>query len=172
MDPRYRDVRSSQIPEVLLDNGVNIKIICGLVGDIEGPVHDIVIDLEYLDITVPPETTYRHPTKIGHNVFAYVIEGKGFFCKEKKPFSYEVEGTNYFDMTREPFLDNGKLVLFGHGEEVFVSTEEEPTRFLLMSGKPIGEPVAWYGPIVMNTQEELRVAFEEYREGTFVKYKE
>ncbi|MDY6990071.1 MAG: pirin family protein [Thermodesulfobacteriota bacterium] len=171
MDPRYRDVRSSQIPEVLLENGVNIKIICGRVGDIEGPVHDIVIDPEYLDITVPPQTTYRHPTKSGHNVFAYVIEGKGFFCKEKKPFSYELEGTNYFDMTREHFLDNGTLVLFGDGEEVFVSTEEEPTRFLLMSGKPIGEPVAWYGPIVMNTQEELRVAFEEYREGTFVKYK-
>ena len=171
MDPRYRDVRSSQIPEVSLDNGVIIKIICGRVGDTEGPVRDIVIDPEYLDVTVPPRTTYRHPTKSGHNVFAYVIDGKGFFCKEKAPFSYEVEGTNYFDMTREPFLDNGTLVLFGDGEEVFVSAEEEPTRFLLMSGKPIGEPVAWYGPIVMNTQEELRVAFEEYREGNFVKYK-
>ena len=171
MDPRYRDVRSSQIPEVSLDNGVIIKIICGRAGDTEGPVRDIVIDPEYLDVTVPPRTTYGHPTKSGHNVFAYVIDGKGFFCKEKAPFSYEVEGTNYFDMTREPFLDNGTLVLFGDGEEVFVSTEDEPTRFLLMSGKPIKEPVAWYGPIVMNTQEELRLAFEEYREGTFVKFK-
>ena len=74
-------------------------------------------------------------------------------------------------MKREPFLDNGTLVLFGDGGEVFVNTEEDPARFLLMSGKPIGEPVAWYGPVVMNTQEELRVAFEEYREGTFVKRK-
>lgn len=170
IDPRYRDVRSSQIPEVTLDNGVSIKIICGRVGDTEGPVRDIVIDPEYIDVTVPPQTTYRHPTKSGHNVFAYVIEGKGFFCKEKKPFSYEVQGTNYFDMKREPFLDNGTLILFGDGEEFFVSTEEEPARFLLMSGKPIGEPVAWYGPVVMNTQEELRVAFDEYREGTFVKH--
>lgn len=171
INPRYRDVRSNQIPKVLLDNGVNIKIICGRVGDTEGPVRDIVIDPEYLDITVPPQTTYRHPTKSGHNVFAYVIDGKGFFCKEKKPFSYEVQGTNYFDMKREPFVDNTTLVLFGDGEEVFVNTEEEPARFLLISGKPIGEPVAWYGPVVMNTQEELRVAFDEYREGTFVKHK-
>jgi redox-sensitive bicupin YhaK (pirin superfamily) len=170
IDPRYRDVRSSQIPEVTLDNGVSIKIICGRVGDTEGPVRDIVIDPEYIDVTVPPQTTYRHPTKSGHNVFAYVIEGKGFFCKEKKPFSYEVQGTNYFDMKREPFLDNETLILFGDGEEFFVSTEEEQARFLLMSGKPIGEPVAWYGPVVMNTQEELRVAFDEYREGTFVKH--
>jgi redox-sensitive bicupin YhaK (pirin superfamily) len=170
IDPRYRDVRSNQIPEVTLDNGVSIKIICGRVGDTEGPVRDIVIDPEYLDIMVPPQTTYRHPTKNGYNVFAYVIEGKGFFCKEKKPFSYEVQGTNYFDMKREAFLDNTTLVLFGDGEEVFVSTEEEPARFLLMSGKPIGEPVAWYGPVVMNTQEELKVAFDEYRNGTFVKH--
>jgi redox-sensitive bicupin YhaK (pirin superfamily) len=171
IDPRYRDVRSNQIPEVSLDSGVNIKIICGRVGDAEGPVRDIVIDPKYLDVTVPPQTTYRHPTKKGHNVFAYVIDGKGYFCKEKKPFSYEVQGASYFDMTREPFLDDGTLVLFGDGEEVFVSTEEDSVRFLLMSGKPIGEPVAWYGPVVMNTQEELRVAFEEYREGTFVKRK-
>jgi redox-sensitive bicupin YhaK (pirin superfamily) len=100
-----------------------------------------------------------------------VIEGKGFFCEEKKPFSYEVQGANYFDMKREPFLDNGNLVLFGDGEEVFVNTQENPVRFLLLSGKPIGETVAWYGPVVMNTQEELRVAFDEYREGTFVKHK-
>ena len=171
IDPRYRDVRSSQIPEVTLDNGVSIKIICGQVGDTEGPVRDIVIDPEYIDVTVPPETTYRHPTKKGHTVFAYVIEGKGFFCTEKKPFSYEVQGTNYFDMAREPFLDDGTLVLFEDGDEVFVSTEKQPARFLLMAGKPIGEPVAWYGPVVMNTQEELEVAFEEYREGTFVKHK-
>ncbi len=84
--------------------------------------------------------------------------------------SSEVQGTNYFDMKREPFLDKGTLILFGDGEEFFVSTEAEPARFLLMSGKPIGEPVAWYGPVVMNTQEELRVAFDEYREGTFVKH--
>ena len=172
MDPRYRDVKSSQIPEVSLDNGTKIRIICGQVGDIKGPVRDIIIDPEYIDVTVPPETTYRHRTKIGHNVFAYVIDGKGFFCEEKQPFSFEVEGTNYFDIETEPFVGNETLVLFEDGDEVVVSTEAEPTRLLLISGKPIREPVAWYGPIVMNTQEELRAAFEEYREGTFVKQKD
>ncbi len=82
-----------------------------------------------------------------------------------------MEGVNYFDMKRDPFLDNGDLVLFEDGDEVMVSTEQDPVRFLLLSWKPIGEPVAWYGPIVMNTQEELRIAFEEYNNGTFIKQK-
>ena len=102
-------------------------------------------------------------------MFAYVIEGKGFFCKEKRPFSHEVEGRNYFDMEWEPFVGNEMLVLFGDGDQVMVTTEAEAVRFLLVSGAPIGEPVAWYGPIVMNTEEELRLAFEEYRNGTFIK---
>jgi redox-sensitive bicupin YhaK (pirin superfamily) len=171
MDPRYRDVRAEQIPRVRLDNGIEIRIICGQVGDIKGPVQDIVIDPEYLDVTVPAQTIYRHPTKQGHNVFSYVIEGKGYFCQEKKPFTYEAEGMNYFDMQREPFADNGTLVLFEDGDHIKVSTEGDAVRFLLISGNPIHEPVAWYGPIVMNTQEELRIAFEEYQLGTFVKYK-
>jgi len=106
-----------------------------------------------------------HPTKRGHTVFAYTIEGKGYFCTEKNPFTYEVEGVNYFDIQRDPFIGNGTLVLFDDGDQVMVSTEAEQVRFLLISGKPIGEPVAWYGPIVMNTQEELQIAFEEYQGG-------
>jgi len=80
-----------------------------------------------------------------------------------------MEGSNYFDMKRDPFLVNGDLVLFGDGDQVMVSTEEDPVRFLLISGMPIGEPVAWYGPIVMNTRDELQIAFEEYNNGTFIK---
>ena len=118
---------------------------------------------------VPAGTEFTHPTKPGHTVFAYVIEGKGRFCREENPFDYEVEGVNYFDLQRNPFVDNGSLVLFGDGERLVVSTEEEPVRFLLISGKPIGEPVAWYGPIVMNTADELRIAFEEYQNGTFIR---
>jgi redox-sensitive bicupin YhaK (pirin superfamily) len=171
MDPRYRDVKSSHIPEVLLDNGTKVKIICGQVGETLGPVQDIVIEPEYLDVAVPAQTTFRHPTKKGHNVFAYVIGGKGYFCEEKRPFNDEFEGVSYFDLERDPFVDDGKLALFEDGEEVVVSTEDEAVRFLLISGKPLGEPVAWSGPIVMNTQEELRVAFEEYRQGSFVKHK-
>jgi redox-sensitive bicupin YhaK (pirin superfamily) len=169
MDPRYRDVKSDQIPEAELPNGTKIRVICGKVGDVQGPVRDIVIDPEYVDITVPAGSEYTHPTKRGHAVFAYVIDGIGYFCKEKKSFSYEIEGTNYFDMSREAFLRNGDLVLFDDGDQVMVSTEKDPVRFLLLSGKPIGEPVAWYGPIVMNTREELSIAFEEYNNGSFIK---
>ena len=171
MEPRYRDVKSIQIPEVLLETGTKIKIICGKVGDREGPVQDIVIDPEYLDVTVPARSEFIHPTKPGHTVFAYVIDGKGYFCQEKNPFSYEIEGKNYFDMDREPYVSNETIVLFDDGNQVMVSTEGEAVRFLLISGRPIGEPVAWYGPIVMNTEEELQIAFEEYRNGTFIKQK-
>jgi redox-sensitive bicupin YhaK (pirin superfamily) len=171
MEPRYRDVKSEQIPEVVLETGTKIKIICGKGGDREGPVRDIVIDPEYLDVTVPARSAFIHPTKRGHTVFAYVIDGKGYFCQEKNPFSYEIEGANYFDMDREPFVGNETIVLFDDGDQVMVSTEGEAVRFLLISGRPIGEPVAWYGPIVMNTEEELRIAFEEYRHGTFIKHK-
>jgi len=169
--PRYRDVKESQIPKVRLDNGVEIKIICGKAGETLGPVQDIVIDPEYIDVTVPPQTEYVHPTKLGHTVLAYVIGGRASFCREKKPFTYEAEGLNYFDMQRDPFPDNETLVLFEDGDHVVVRTEENSVRFLLISGKPLNEPVAWYGPIVMNTQEELRVAFEEYEKGTFIKHK-
>jgi len=170
MDPRYRDVTSEQIPEVSLRNGAVVRVICGKVGDALGPVTDIVIDPEYLDVTVPAGAEFVHPTKRGHKVFAYAIDGKGYFCQERNPFTYEVEGVNYFDTQRESFVRNGTLVLFDDGDQVMVSTEDEPVRFLLVSGMPIGEPVAWYGPIVMNTQEELRVAFEEYEKGTFIKH--
>ncbi len=171
MDPRYRDVTSGQIPEVRMANGAVIRIICGRAEGTKGPVGDIVTDPEYLDVAVPAGTEFSHPTRSGHTAFAYVIGGRGIFCREKNPFSYEVEGRNYFDIERNPFVSDGELVLFSNGEEIAVSTEAEPVRFLLMSGKPLGEPVAWYGPIVMNTQEELRIAFEEYQNGTFIKHR-
>jgi redox-sensitive bicupin YhaK (pirin superfamily) len=171
MDPRYRDVKSSQIPEIRTASGATIRIICGEVGGIEGPVRDIVTDPEYLDVAVPAGTEFTHRTHPGYTVFAYVIGGRGHFCREKRPFSYEVDGRDAFDIEREPFAANGDLVLFADGEEITVSTGTEPVRFLLMAGKPIGEPVAWHGPIVMNTQEELRIAFEEYENGTFIKPK-
>jgi hypothetical protein len=171
MAPRYREVKSHQIPEVAIGDGVTIKVICGEVQGTRGPVPDIVTDPAYLDVRVPARTEFIHATRPGHTVFAYVIEGKACFCNEKNPFTYEVEGANYFDIQRTPFVSNESLVLFGDGEEVVVSTEEESVRFLLISGKPIGEPIAWYGPIVMNTRAELQIAFEEYSKGTFIKHK-
>ena len=171
MDPRYRDVKSEQVQEVVLKSGAKIKVICGAVDGTQGPVTGIVIDPEYLDVTLPARSEFIHPTKRGHTVFAYVIGGEGIFCNEKDPFSYEMEGVNYFDMQRDPFVRNGTLVLFDDGDQVTVSTESETVRFLLISGKPIDEPVAWYGPIVMNTEEELRIAFEEYQTGAFIKFR-
>jgi redox-sensitive bicupin YhaK (pirin superfamily) len=171
MDPRYRDVKSHQIPEVTLDYGVKVKIICGEVKGVKGPVQDIVIDPEYLDITVPSNSHLRYPVKRGHTVFAYIIEGKGYFDPGRDVYAYEVEGRNYFDFKRECMMGSENLILFDDGDELTISTEEKPVRFLLISGKPIGEPVAWYGPIVMNTQEELRIAFEEYENGTFIRRK-
>jgi len=169
MSPRYRDIDADQIPEIKLSNGTAVKIICGKVSGVKGPVEDIIIDPEYIDVAVPAGSEFRHPTKPGHTVFAYIIEGRGYFCEEKNPFRYEVEGQNYFDIQRDPFVGNESVVLFADGEEIMVHTEAHPVRFLLISGKPIGEPVAWYGPIVMNTAEELQVAFEEYRQGSFIK---
>jgi redox-sensitive bicupin YhaK (pirin superfamily) len=171
MDPRYRDVANEQIPEVKLPNDTTVKIIAGEVSGIKGPVQDIVIDPEYIDVTVPANSEFRHPTKPGHTAFAYIIDGQGYCCREKNPFTYEVEGINYFDIQRDPFVGNGAIVLFDDGDEIMVFTEEHKVRFLLISGKPIGEPVAWYGPIGMNTHEELQIAFEEYSKGTFIKYK-
>ena len=171
MDPRYRDVKSNQIPEVTLDKGIKAKIISGLVKGVKGPVQDIVIDPEYLDMSVPAESNFSHLVKRGHTVFAYVVEGQGYFDLERDSYAYEVEGTNYFDFKRECLLGAGHLIIFDDGDEVVITTSEKPVRFLLVSGKPIKEPVAWYGPVVMNTQEELRTAFEEYQNGTFIKHK-
>jgi quercetin 2,3-dioxygenase len=171
MDPRYRDVKSSQIPEVSLAKGVKVRIICGQVNGVRGPVQDIVTDPEYLDVTVPSQSTFKYPTRKGHTVFAYVIDGEGYFDEGRNSYAYEVEGANYFDMKRACLVTPENLIIYGDGDEVLISTDLEQVRFLFVSGKPIKEPVAWYGPIVMNTQEELRVAFEEYQNGTFIKHK-
>jgi redox-sensitive bicupin YhaK (pirin superfamily) len=152
MPPRYRDIKNSQVPEVSLENGAKIKVICGKFEKYEGPAKEIVIDPEYLDVAIPARTEFKHPTRRGHTVFAYVIEGQG-----------------YFDETKTNSVGNGSVCLYEDSDHIAVTTGCEAVRFLLISGKPIGEPVAWYGPIVMNTNEELQQAFEEYRNGTFIK---
>jgi redox-sensitive bicupin YhaK (pirin superfamily) len=170
MDPRYRDVKSNQIPEVSLSSGAKVKIICGKLNGVQGPVRDIITDPEYLDVSVPPETNFVHPIKLGHTVFTYIVEGKGFFDQGRNSYQYEMVGVNYFDFKRECLLGPENLVLYENtGDQITVTTEESSVQFLLVSGKPLGELVAWYGPIVMNTQEELRIAFEEYQNGKFIK---
>jgi redox-sensitive bicupin YhaK (pirin superfamily) len=159
MTPRYRDVTSDQIPLVALDNGTQIRIISGAVGTAQGPVRDIVIEPQYLDVQVPARTRFDHPTPPAHNVFAYVIEGKGWFGP---PADRPGQA--------EPSVGNGTLVHFDIGDQISVHTQEGGVRFLLISGRPLNQPVAWHGPIVMNTQEELQLAFEEYARGTFIKH--
>ena len=154
MDPRYRDIEKDQIPEIFLnDNKVKIKVICGEVNGIEGPVQEIVTDPEYLDITLDPNSQYIHSVKKKHNVFTYTIEGEGFF-----------------DDNKEELVSKETLVIYRDGDGVKITTKKEKVRFLLISGKPLRETVAWRGPIVMNTEEELRIAFEEYHNKTFIKY--
>jgi redox-sensitive bicupin YhaK (pirin superfamily) len=170
MGPRYRDVSSDQIPQVTLDHGVKVKIICGVVNGVQGPAQDVVIDPQYLDITIPPSTSFRYPVRRGHTVFAYVIGGKGYFDRGRDCYQYEVEGINYVDLERDCAMGPEHLIIYEDGDELDLSTGDERVRFLLVSGRPIGEPVAWHGPIVMNTQEELREAFEEYRRGTFLRH--
>lgn len=155
MIPRYREVKKTQIPETSLnDNQVRIKIICGEVNGIKGPVQDIITDPEYLEVTIDPNSEFTHHIKTDYNAFAYIIEGEG-----------------YFDDRREELLGNETLIIYQKGDFVKISTDKEEVRFLLVSGKPLNEPVAWRGPIVMNTEEELRLAFNEYQNGTFIKHK-
>lgn len=151
-NPRYRGITRPEIPEVRVKPGVRIRVICGDMNGEKGPVQDLVVDCEYLDVMMEPGVMFEHSTKRGHKVFAYVVEGGG-----------------YFELSKSKSMDAEHVVIFGKGETVVVSTENRSLRFLLISGKPIGEPVAWLGPIVMNTQEELRNAFNELDEGTFLK---
>lgn len=153
MDPRYREVLSSQIPSLTDETGSTVRIISGEVDGIKGPVQDIVTDPEYLDITVPANSRYMRSTKPGHIVLAYVIGGSGAFDSNQ---------------TR---VADGQLAVYGDGDDIEVNTGESSVRFLYLSGQPIGEPVAWYGPIVMNTEEEIRTAIREYQTGKFIKYK-
>jgi hypothetical protein len=172
MAPRYRGIIRNEIPEKRLASGAAVKVICGTIDGVTGPVHDIVADPQYFDFSVPAGTTFVHPVSPGHNVFAYVIAGSAYFDNIRNPFAHEVVGENYFDFKRECRFGAESLILYErHGEEVEIKTEDSSVRFLLVSGQPIGEPVAWYGPIVMNTQEELQVAFDEFNKGTFIKHR-
>jgi len=151
MEPRYRDVQSSQIPVLSFPNGVTTRIVAGGLEGVAGPVEDVVIHPEYLDVTVPPETEFLHPTRAGHNVLVYLFEGEARF------------GTHQ--------VTEGHLVLFHDGEELALQTHRNSVRFLLISGSVLREPIAWYGPIVMNTREELQEAFDDYQRGTFIRHK-
>jgi len=168
--PRYRDVKAATIPEVKLDGGVQVKIIAGEVANVKGPVRDIVIDPEMLDVSIPAGASFTHNLPAGHTAFAYVLSGEAYFDECRDAYAHEAAGHGWLDLDRPCMCKAETVVLFERaGEAVKIETADKPVRFLFVSGRPLGEPVAWYGPIVMNTQEELRVAFEEFRTGNFIK---
>ena len=170
-EPRYQDIPSAAIPEVTEDDGTMARILCGEFWGKKGPVEGVAADPRYVDISVPPLTRKRIQVEITRNAFAYVFAGAGTFRDASEPQAVLTESA--VDPNAQPVYDakNHSLVLFDRGDEVVVQAGPEGMRFLLVSGKPLNEPVAWHGPIVMNTEEELRQAMAELHNGTFIRHR-
>jgi quercetin 2,3-dioxygenase len=168
--PRYQDIKAGDIPEILDDDGSRVRVVAGEFWGKHGPVEGVAADPRYLDVWVPPGRRKTLKVETERHAFAYVFEGSGAFRSASQPFGVltekEVDGR---DIVVREQTGNRSLVLFDSGDEVTVQAGESGIRFLLVSGKPLKEPVAWYGPIVMNTKEELRQAVDELRNGTFIR---
>jgi len=168
--PRYQDVAARDIPEVTDDDGTRVRVVCGDFWGERGPVDGIAADPRYLDVWVPAGLRKTLQVETTRHAFAYVFEGAGNFRDSSAPLGVLTERGGLDDTVVREEAGNRSLVLFDRGDEVTVHAGDDGIRFLLVSGKPIQEPVAWYGPIVMNTQEELRQAYAELREGTFIRH--
>ena len=164
--PRYQDVAAKDVPEVTDDDGTRVRVVCGSFWGVTGPVDGIAAEPSYLDVSVPPGTERSLPVETTRHAFAYVFEGSGAFRGASAPRSVRTEDGGLVPATD---VDDRCLVLFDRGDEIRVRAGEHGLRFLLVSGRPIAEPVAWHGPIVMNTRAELKTAFEELDAGTFIK---
>jgi redox-sensitive bicupin YhaK (pirin superfamily) len=170
--PRYQDVQGRDIPEVTDDDGSVVRVVCGEFWGRKGPVEGVAADPRYLDISLPPRTRKRIPVESSRHAFAYVFAGSGRFRDASQPVAVQNELTGQYDRAEagvDQSLGNRSLVLFDSGDEIVVESGDDGIRFLLVSGRPIEEPVAWYGPIVMNTQAELRQAMRELQLGTFIR---
>ncbi|HEY3285405.1 MAG TPA: pirin family protein [Armatimonadota bacterium] len=167
-EPRYQEVKSPDIPEVTDDDGTRARVVCGSFWGTRGPVEGIAADPVYLDVSVPPGLRKTLPVETASHAFAYVFAGSGKFCNASGPLAVPTEGAGWSDVAVPLAAENRHLILFDSGDEVTVQAGDEGIRFLLVSGRPLREPVAWYGPIVMNTQKELQQAFEELQQGTFL----
>ena len=152
MNPRYQEIKGSDVPEIQLKSGVSIKVIAGSYNSVNGPVHDLMIDPTYFDVSLPSNTSFLLPVQSDYTTFVAVFEGEG-----------------YFDEVESNAMKPGEVALLKDGSCVKITTHSSHVRFLLVSGKPIRESIAWRGPIVMNTEEELALAFKELREGNFIK---
>ena len=169
--PRYQDVVAKDIPEVVEDDGTRIRVVCGKFGGKAGPVDGIAADPRYLDVFVPAGKRRTLKVELSSNAFAYVFEGAGTFRDASAPRAVKTDPVGPAAAGPvEQDVSNRSLVLFDKGDEVTVQAGPAGIRFLLVSGRPIEEPVAWYGPIVMNTREQLQQAFSELRDGTFIKH--
>ena len=166
--PRYQDIKAGEIPEVVDDDGTRVRIVCGEFWGKKGPVDGAAADPRYLDIAVPAGKRKKLKVETERHAFAYTFEGDGRFASASRPFGVEKQVDGEELLMREP-VGNRSLVLFDSGDEVEVQAGERGIRFLLVSGKPIEEPVAWYGPIVMNTRAQLEQAVAELRNGTFIR---
>ena len=169
--PRYQEIKSNDIPEVTDDDGTHVRIVSGKFWGTIGPVEGVAADPVYIDVSVPPNKRKTLPVATTSHAFAYVFAGSGKFCNASGPLSVPTESVGWADTTPHAEADDRSLILFDSGDEVTVQAGDKGIRFLLVSGKPIEEPVAWYGPIVMNTQEQLRQAYDELERGTFLKEK-
>jgi redox-sensitive bicupin YhaK (pirin superfamily) len=167
--PRYQEVKAADIPEIGDDDGTHVRVVCGSFWGSKGPVDGVAADPIYLDVSVPAGRRKKLPVETARHVFAYVFAGSGKFCNASEPLAVPTESVGWADTSPPSAAENRSLVLFDRGDELEVQAGADGIRFLLVSGKPIEEPVAWYGPIVMNTQEQLQRAFLELREGTFLK---
>jgi len=166
--PRYQDIGAADIPEVVDDDGTRVRVVCGDFWGKSGPVDGVAANPRYLDVWVPPRVRKTLPVEASAHAFAYIFEGSGSFRDASAPQAVRTEWVG--DAAGTPELTgNRSLVLFDSGDEITVQAGEEGIRFLLVSGRPIAEPVAWQGPIVMNTEAELRRAYAELRDGTFIK---
>jgi hypothetical protein len=166
--PRYQEVKSTDIPEVTDDDGTKVRVICGSFWGQSGPVDGVAAEPQYLDIWVPAGRRRSLPVATSRNAFAYVFGGSGRFANASDPQPVRTDRIGGGAEGQD--ADNRSLAVFDSGDEITVQAGEAGIRFLLVSGTPIQEPVAWRGPIVMNTNEELRQAFEEFRTGTFLKH--
>ena len=166
--PRYQDIAAKDIPDVTDDDGTSARVICGEFWGKKGPVEGVAADPAYVDISVPPGRRKRIAIDRARHAFAYVFAGSGTFKDASDPRAVLTESVDGTDRTEYSAAGNRSLVLFDRGDEIVDQAGDEGIRFILVSGKPIEEPVAWYGPIVMNTEAELQRAFRELRDGTFI----
>ncbi|HLG57838.1 MAG TPA: pirin family protein [Vicinamibacterales bacterium] len=167
--PRYQDVAGTDVPEVVDDDGTAVRIVCGTFWGQTGPVDGVAADPRYLDISVPAGVRKRLPVETSRHAFAYVFAGAGTFRDASEPRAVRTDIVGSSGEALPDMIGNRSMVLFDSGDEVVVQAGDEGMRFLLVSGKPIEEPVAWYGPIVMNTRQELQQAMDELNRGTFIK---